>query len=277
MKPLLTTLCLLCSVLGGSCARHAETPKPLLVVITYQAWNNPIGSDSPIFALYDDGTIICRLKSAHDEYPPAEKLFTTRKVENPEKKAAQLLASSLADAKAYYALSGATDQNLTVIWTPSKTVQIYGDWKTPRQFDSSWKENPRLQGIVESETDLWKSFPDEIRQALLRIENENTIAGAPWLPEKIEVMFWPYEYAPEESIIWPKEWPSLSSKDTRRRGEDSYSVFVPSQKFPELRTFLESRNPRGAVLIDGKKMADAYRFPFPEEKLWQPKPQESSQ
>ena len=80
-------------------------------------------------------------------------------------------------------------------------------------------------------------------------------------------MFCPYEYAPDTSIIWPKNWPALSAKDTRGRG-DSFSVFLPSEHLSELRKFLATRKMKGAVLIDGKKMAVATRFPFPGEDAW---------
>jgi len=51
--------------------------------------------------------------------------------------------------------------------------------------------------------------------------------------------------------------------------------YLPSQKHTELLAFLDSRKPRGAVLIDGKKMAVTCRYPFPNEKLWMAKTLES--
>jgi hypothetical protein len=80
-------------------------------------------------------------------------------------------------------------------------------------------------------------------------------------------MIWPYDYAPEPSIIWPSEWPGLQSERTIRRGE-SYSVYVPSADLDALRDFLRSRNERGAVEIDGAKWAVSLRTPFPGEESW---------
>ena len=70
------------------------------------------------------------------------------------------------------------------------------------------------------------------------------------------------------SILWPEDWPGLLAPNTKKRREDFYSVYVPSEKLPELRRFLESRKQRGAVLISGKKMSAIYRFPFPGELEW---------
>ena len=188
MKSLLIALCLLCGVLCGSCARHDGIPKPLLVVAIYYPWGNVPGGGSPIFALYDDGSIICYHEPSHYELPvpPAGKLFTIRKVENPKEKVAELLSFDLKKAETYYSLSTATDQQVTIIWTPDKTIEIYGYWEAPPKFDPSMEKDPQYQDIIKRTNVLWKSFPDEIRQFLLNIEKENSIAGSPWLPEKFD-------------------------------------------------------------------------------------------
>ncbi len=54
-----------------------------------------------------------------------------------------------------------------------------------------------------------------------------------WLPEEVEVMVWPYEYAPEASIIWPKDWPSFDSSHAVKRGEKSFSIFLPAADYPD--------------------------------------------
>src|SRR5262249_23258055 len=123
--------------------------------------------------------------------------------------------------------------------------------------DSGWKE------IVKRENKLREAIPKEIKATLLDIDEQRKAKGSAWLPQKIEVMFWPYEYAPEESIVWPKDWPGLFAKDTRKRHEDSCSVYLDSEKLSKLRHFLSTEKNKGAVSIDGKKMATAYRYPFP--------------
>jgi len=242
------------------CCRSAE-PKPLLVVLEQNPWLMVMGSDSPTFALYEDGTIICLR-----DKPTQEKPFYSRKIEDPKKKAEVLLSMDLAKMKSLYELSSATDQVSTVIWTPTKTIKIYGSWRQAR--DMGGDSDPRWKAIVEREKKMWASLPSEIREALARIDLERSASGAPWFPSKIEVMFWPYEYAPDESIVWPKDWPGLNAPDTKKRGNDSFSVFLPSEKHADLLKFLASRKMKGAVLIDGKKMADSFRFPFPGEALW---------
>lgn len=269
MKWIVLTLCLACA------ACHSEKSKPLLVVATYGPWDNTLGAGCPSFALYEDGSVICYHQPAWGVYPKIENLFTVRKIENPKKKAEELLSFDQSKAKKHYELSASTCQGITIIWTPTKRVEIYSDWKNPRQYEPGWEKDPRFQDIIKRETEMWNAFPDEIRQSLLCIEKENAVAGSQWLPDKIEVMLIPYEYAPEESIVWPKEWPSLNSKDAKKRSESTYSIFLSSKKLSELENFLATGKPRGAVLIDGKKMSVTYRFPFPHEELWALEPLES--
>jgi hypothetical protein len=246
------SLCIVC---------HGAEPKPLLVVLAQNPWLMVIGSDSPTFALYDDGTVIYLR-----EKPTQEKPFHSRMVSDPKKKADELLSFDVGKVKEFYELTAWTDQVTTVIWTPTKKIMIYGDWRKPHAVGRV--SDPRLKEADDRGRKMFESLPTEIRDALLRIDRERSVAGTPWFPATIEVMLWPYEYAPGASIIWPKDWPALSAKNTQKRGKDSFSVFLPSEKLPELRTFLATRNPKGAVLIDGKKMAESHRFPFPGEEAW---------
>jgi hypothetical protein len=237
---------------------HGAESKPLLVILEENPWLMVIGSDSPTFALYDDGTVLY----LRDKPTPKEP-FHTRKVADAKQKAEALLSFDASKMKSRYDLSAWTDQVTTVIWTPTKKITIYGGWR--KAHATSTDSDLRLKAMAEREKNMWESLPSEIREALLRVDRERAIVGTAWLPTKIEVMFWPYEYAPEESIVWPKEWPGLAATDSRKRGEDSFSVFLPTEKLSELRTFLKKGKPRGAVLIDGKKMAESHRLPFPGE------------
>ena len=88
-----------------------------------------------------------------------------------------------------------------------------------------------------------------------------------WTPHYLEVMVWPYEYAPDTSIVWPKDWPGLNSKRSFKR-EDSYSIFLDGSVLPELQKFLRKEKEKGAVEIDGKKWAVSFRSVFPSEPVW---------
>lgn len=241
----------------------AAAREPLLIVLERNPWLMVIGSDSPTFALYDDGTVIFLR-----EEPTPEDAFRVRKVTDAKRLAEDLLSFDVANTNSRYELSAWSDQVTTIVWTPSKRIEIYGNWRHPPKAITTIVGDPRSKEFDEREEKLWRSLPSRIRGSLRRIDEQRKQVGSGWLPERIEVMFWPYENAPDESIVWPNKWPGLSATDTMERNPGDYTVFLPVRFFSELREFLATERPRGAVLIDDKKMAVSYRIPFPREALW---------
>jgi len=243
------------------CVCCCSAAEPVLVVLEQNPWLMVIGSDSPTFALYDDGSVIwLRDKSTED------KPFSRGMTPNASVAFKDIMPYDLAKLADHYELSSWSDQPTTVIWTPKKKITIYGRWRdTPR---SAAESDPRLQEIAKRDKKMWDSLPPELRASLFRIDEQRKRDGDAWLPQRVEVMLWPYEYAPEESTAWPKEWPGLSAPGTALRGKDSYSVYLPAGELSALRELLAKRKQRGALLIEGKKMAVSFRFPFPREELW---------
>jgi hypothetical protein len=254
-----------------TCILVAEEPKPLLMVMEADPWASVIGSDSPVLAIYSDGAVIYRKHP--DPTAPTNQTnpYLSRVVPKPDELIGKLLSFDMAAMPDQHALSSATDQVTTDIWTPAKTIRIYGDWHKPRDFGSN--NDPATIAIATREEKMWASLPAKLREALTRLEDVRRVEGTPWLPAKIEIVFWPWENAVDPSTAWPKGWPGLSDKETRKRGTDSYSVYLAPNRFNELRRLLASRKEKGAILIDGKKMALAYRFPFPGEDAWMKPPQ----
>ncbi|MBY0426901.1 MAG: hypothetical protein K2Q22_14800 [Cytophagales bacterium] len=83
-----------------------------------------------------------------------------------------------------------------------------------------------------------------------------------WLPEKIEIMFWDYNYAPNKRS-WIKGFPDLNSSTTLKRGDDLYSVFIERDKFAQFKKYFASIGEKEAIEINNRKMAMSYRLPFP--------------
>ena len=208
-----------------------------VMMIEFDPWNSVIGSDSPTFAMYDDGEVIFRTDGGYKSV----RLAFERQSE------IRNALSKIGEWKNYQS-STFTDQPTTVLaWNdkPSfRSLSIYGSLRRD-------KVRSKLPPSVIKAYDLLKNFDDT--------EARN------WLPAKIEVMIWPYDYAPEPSIVWPRNWPGIEDPETIKRG-DSYSIYLPSTYFEELKTFAASRHPRGAVEIGGKKWSLSWRFPFPGER-----------
>lgn len=278
------TLCLLAIL--SLCCRSAEPRpitqtrpivevKPILVIMEDDPWESVIAWNSPTFVLCDDGTIVYRRHR-----PTLDEPFHSRTVLDPTEVSKVLLAFDPGEMRPRYLISDASDQTTTVIWTPGKTVEVYGNWRKRPKIDSvllgmeddpdtTWKAEVEMERRVwASDIKIWESLPKEIRAALLRIDRERSLEGTAWLPPTIEVKFSPFELAQEESIIWPEEWPGLHAKETRKGSNNTFTTILPSGKLAELRSFLSTRKAYGAVLVNGQKMSVSIRFPFPSEEVW---------
>ena len=223
-------------------ARNSSSPSPLIVALSSDPWLMVIGSDSPTFALYSDGTAIFRTRSGY---------HSTKLDRNQLDSFVQTFdRPDLAKLSGRYVAADATDQ-------PDNSLLVYAG-KAPFYIT--------VYGSLEDEL-IRSKLPPPVMNAFDRLRSFSASNARPWLPNKVEVMVWPYEYAPDQSIVWPKQWPDLKDPTTRKRG-DSYSIFIPSSELPALKTLLASQKEKGAVKIDGKKWSASIRLPFPQEALW---------
>ena len=235
-----------------------DGPGPVVVLIQTNPWAMVVGADTPRVAAYADGTVIyLRTSGATEEY--RTKVLSAPELANFEKRLTA--AANLQRVQPHSTLRpNVTDQPEALIYLHvgdrELATSVYGlrvsDGKLVDRFAPSGKpaapprELLELQGFLVS-----LDFPDS--QA--------------WIPRYVEVMIWPYEYAPDASIVWPAKWPGLDSGRTVGRG-DSYSIFLDGDAIPELEKFLATRREKGAVEIGGKKWAVSYRHVFPSEPVW---------
>lgn len=222
--------------------RASGEPVPVLVLIKQDAWLDVLGSDSPMFALYEDGTVIWR---------KGDGFRTTRLNQSAmERLLAELNPDALRPLYGRYDALQVTDQ-------PEEDLLLYrGERPT---FIS-------VYGSLDSSA-VRGSTPTAIVSAYDKLKQFNPPQSTDWLPDSIEVMVWPYAYAPEPSIKWPKDLPDLNDPHTLKRG-DSFSIYIRSSKLQEVRAFLAHRSEKAAIEIDGKKWMVGIRFPFPTERLW---------
>jgi len=235
--------------------QHTEAAKPLFVLIKYDPWLMVIGSDSPTFALYDDRTLIYwKQQGRRGKY---------YSVQLSDEEVSKVLDGINAKAfasfkKRYEPAAGVTDmpEYLIVLKTDDgsyKDVSIYGPLGGAPEYIAKRAEYGRLPKPI-----------DDAYRFVIAYDNPRAKA---WLPPFIEVMIWPYEYAPDKDLIWPKSWPGTRDSATVSHG-DMYSLFIESTHYNDLVDFLARRRERQAVRIDEKKWAVSLRFPFPGENIW---------
>jgi hypothetical protein len=228
-------------------AKPTSGPAPIVVLIEQNPWLNVIGSDSPSFALYENGLVIFVVRR-DDEEAYMSAVLNEKELDEFQKELD--LEGGLWDLQDFYEASDSTDQpmNSIYVWLLGrhKRVSVYGSL-----------------GEMEDRQRTPKAFLDLFDE----LKAYTNATAQTWVPEKIEVMIWPYEYSPEEPLKWPAWWPDLNHSTTKRRG-DSYSIYLAAEKTDEFSKLLAARREKQAVEISGKKWAVSYRVPFPSEELW---------
>jgi hypothetical protein len=215
--------------------------KPLVVLTETNPWLMVAGSDTPSFVLYEKGRVIYKaFKKKHLKI--YEATLTGQELRE--------LIKSLSVTDEFYKLndnitaSDWTDQPTTILTINldrSKKIEVYGNissnesrQKTPAAFLSVYDKIKKFKGSNAKE----------------------------WVPKKIEVLFWDYNYAPKKRP-WIKGFPDLNSPTTTKFGNDSYSVFIEGDKLGQLKKYISSMAEKEAVEINGQKMAVSYRLRFP--------------
>jgi len=237
-----------------------QGPKPLAIFIQSDPWAMVIGSDLPRVAVYENGDVIFT-KKVTDRLAYYHVTLDSKEIESVRVRLKPLL--SLKDLRPRYNLRpNVTDQ-------PEARFYIR---------DGERDVATCVYGLMDAGTELlaYTMFPggreatvppDEVLKLHKWFCDLNFPNAEEWKPKYAEVMLWNYSYAPEESIHWPKNWPSLDSDRAMKRG-DSYSIFLDGALLPRLREFLATRKEKGAVEVEGRKMAASYRFTFPAERVW---------
>ncbi len=221
----------------------------LVLFYRMDPWLMVVGSDSPVFALYDNGNAIF-----HPKKSKTGQLYDSVTLSSTEQKELLHLLSGLAQVKDSYRLCESTDQPTSHLFLKipplEKSIQIYGN----------------LESTKKAVIDAKMRLPSNVVTAFERLSNFQHDRSSPWLPKFIEVMVWPFEYSKDTPVAWPSNWPDMNESHTKKRG-DSYSIFLPSADLNKLQDLLKQRKPTTAVLINGKKWAVSYRFPFPDESM----------
>jgi hypothetical protein len=230
-------------------------PKPVAVFIEVNPWLMVIGSDTPRVAIYENGEVIFA-KNIGESYAYHTSRLTAAELSALEGRWLAIFGTT--PKKDGYDVSHATDQATAWFYLRhgGKTfaTNVYG-WDCRRSLPAPAKLEPQ---------DTPPAELAELHKTFCAID---FAASREWTPKYVEVMFWDYGYAPQSSVAWPKKWPDLRSERAFRRG-NAWSVFLDGSQLADLRAFLKERNEKGAVELDGKKWAVAYRFTFPSEPTW---------
>ena len=235
-------------------------PKPLLVLIQTDPWAMVLGADTPRVAVYEDGEVIF-VKKVADRLAYHHVKLGKGDLDRVRAQIAPVVARR--DLKPWYDMApGVTDQPQAMLYlrdgAREMATSVYGLMAAGTELPAF----TRFANAPEATPP-----PSELIRLHSWLSELDYTGSEEWTPRYVEVMLWDYSYAPDSSIVWPKEWPSLHSPRAVERGR-SYSIFLDGSQLPKLRAFLATREERGAVLVDGKKMAASFRYAFPGEPEW---------
>lgn len=238
---------------ASEAAQPLEGPRPIAVLLTTDPWLMVVGSDTPRFALYDDGQVIFVEQTSEGRYTHM---------------AARLSPSELAGVKAkllaFTAHPVPKRINLRPGWTDQPESRFFLDVDGHKLVTSVYGLASVKDTSVSprGEQDGADALPAAIKGLHQYLSEFHVASAKQWIPNQLEVMLWDYSYAPGASIKWRTDWPGLSHPTTRKRG-DAYSIFLPGTQEQALVAFLATRNEKGAVEVARKKWAVSYRRVFP--------------
>lgn len=238
---LLIILTLLCGITNGQQFNNSYG-KPIIVLKETDPWLMSIGSDIASFALYEKGQII--YKSVENK---KLKIYEVTLNQNELKKVIQ----SFSIPKSLYSLK---ENIIASDWTDQPSNELY--------LNINKKKTISVYGSLRKKAAERKRTPIEFLAVYDNIKKYRNNAAKEWLPNKIEIIFWDYDYAPNKRK-WIKGFPDLNSKTTIKYNNDSYSVFIDKAKFEEFKKYYSKMGEKEAVEINGRKMAISYRLPFP--------------
>lgn len=222
-------------------------PQPLVVLRETDPWMMVVGSDTPTLVVYDDRTVIARGWDDDGEQVVYRRKPLDQRVFETLLGAVGTLCAGPPWKKRYDAAPGVSDMPSIQIFVRlargAKITEIYG---------------PHDAAAV----------PPELRLLVGYLEAFSLAGSVVWRPDFVEVMLWPYEYAPDASTAWPVDWPGLESARTMKCSADMYCVFLDGRLLDDLNRLAAQRKPRGAILLGGRKWAMAYRPVLPGEPVW---------
>ena len=236
-------------------------PKPIAVLIQTDPWLMVIGSDTPMVTIYDDGQVVYLKREK--EKPPLllAKQLNTNELAVIRKKLASF--GDYSKLKGYYDLAPhVTDLPETKIYLSPEDGNLVTTVYALMISDTHLPAYSTFGGDGKSD-----KLPEIIKKLHDYLTSLDFADAKPWEPPYVEAMVWGYDYAPEESIHWPKDWPGLDSPNTLKR-RDAYSIFLPGKELPKVRDLLKTQKEKGAVEIGGRKWAVSLRYTFPGEPVW---------
>ena len=237
-------------LLLGACASASLERRPLVVLREDEPWSlGSVASQSPVFALYDDGLVIYLER-------PSQRAPQYASVTLSEGERSRLLASlppELDDLDRSYSLFDMPHQsaNMLHLWRQGrrKTVYVYGD--------------------VRHDPERRKMCPRTFLAAYDALRSFKHPRAETWFPKRLVLHFSEQTLMKPARQPWNAGWPDLSHPDTQRVS-NGWVLHLNFKHLDELAAMWEyAVNSHAAVEISGRQGYVTYAFPFPRREAWE--------
>ncbi len=241
-------LALIATFLFGSYIGVSQNKDKFPVFVLYETspWTFYPGSESPTFALYDDGSIIYRTRDSTG----AIKYYT-----------------EILDSSSFYSLiheiektfSKEKYENILSKWTDQPTEWFYiftGDKRYAYKYYGNLNDK-RIKRKVSKR--LYKLYN--------KLSTYHSDKAKIWEPEKYELLVQTGD-STTEGILWNKKLPDLTSTTTRKISENFYSIYLTQEEYKIYLQELRKKPQNKSFIINNKKAFILTRIPFPKEEYW---------
>ena len=218
--------------------------QPIIMLLETDPWLMVIGSDTPSFALYENGQIIYwrrsgqRVENVQVQHDRAQTQAFIKTLG---------ITDSLMQGRYAFVASNATDQPTNILllnFEKPKQVQVYGTLHNSKSEDRA-QTPPAFLTVYDR---------------LIRYDDP---AATAWLPDSVEVLATAYSHSPEKPVKWNAAWHDLRSPSTVKRSEELYSIYLPKSQYEDFLKMRRQLKEKQAVEINGAKYSLSYRLPFP--------------
>jgi hypothetical protein len=219
--------------------------KPIFWYNVSDPWSMFMGTEGPLFILYDNGKVLF-WRNGHYNMTQLVQKEMSDLVDQLD-----ITDTMFKRSRHYNATNPDPHGELIATDNPSYIVSVQNDTLV----------RVSVYGYI-SKKEYRKRFPEQVLNIHNFVVNFDSENSTEWIPEKIEVLLSDYRNSPEIPIVWPKDWPDLSSSETRI-GDYVTSIFLDRKNLSQLNRLIRLRKEKQAVLISGRKFFIGYRYPIP--------------
>ena len=219
------------------------TGNPVLVATTSERWADDLPWDEPVFALYDNGAVLCADKTGRH----AAMLSAAER----DELISALTVPLLVRAAGGYQAVEATDQRSSnlYIWQPGCRARI-SVWGEMLKADNDFTDDAKTSTIPAMILFVWK-----------RIQAYPCAKAAPWRFRSLEAIV--SSDTRPITATWPQAWPTVAHE--RAFGDEGIEnvIDVPAEAYDQLHAMS-----LGRVQIGAQEYSVRDHVPWPQESSW---------